>query len=96
VKTLELHKEYLVVPYSLPKLDMFAIPDFAAGATENYGLVTYREIVSLYTKNHYAAANKQRVTTMVAHELAHQIPRVDRTCIFITELYSQNCKFTIT
>lgn len=72
VKTLDLYKEYFACPYSLPKLDMIAIPDFAAGAMENYGLVTYRETALLYDEKHSAAANKQRVATVVAHELAHQ------------------------
>ncbi|KAI9393365.1 hypothetical protein POPTR_006G224500v4 [Populus trichocarpa] len=72
VKTLELFKGYFAVPYALPKLDMIAIPDFAAGAMENYGLVTYRETALLYDDQHSAAANKQRVATVVAHELAHQ------------------------
>lgn len=72
VKTLELYRVYFAVPYSLPKLDMIAIPDFAAGAMENYGLVTYRETALLYDEKHSAASNKQRVATVVAHELAHQ------------------------
>ncbi|XP_056698258.1 aminopeptidase M1-like [Spinacia oleracea] len=72
VKTLELYKKYFDVPYALPKLDMIAIPDFAAGAMENYGLVTYRENALLYDEKHSAAANKQRVAIVVAHELAHQ------------------------
>ncbi|CAN1217310.1 Aminopeptidase M1 [Linum perenne] len=72
VKTLDLYKEYFATPYPLPKLDMIAIPDFAAGAMENYGLVTYRETALLYDDKNSAAANKQRVATVVAHELAHQ------------------------
>ncbi|KAJ1423415.1 Peptidase M1, membrane alanine aminopeptidase, N-terminal [Sesbania bispinosa] len=72
VRTLELYKDYFATPYPLPKLDMIAIPDFAAGAMENYGLVTYRETALLYDDQHSAAANKQRVATVVAHELAHQ------------------------
>uniref|UniRef100_A0A5B7A6K2 Aminopeptidase n=1 Tax=Davidia involucrata TaxID=16924 RepID=A0A5B7A6K2_DAVIN len=72
VKTLDLYKEYFAVPYSLPKLDMIAIPDFAAGAMENYGLVTYRETALLYDDKHSAAVNKQWVAIVVAHELAHQ------------------------
>lgn len=72
VKTLDVYKKYFAVPYSLPKLDMIAIPDFAAGAMENYGLVTYRETALLYDDRQSAAANKQRVAVVVAHELAHQ------------------------
>ncbi|PKA63344.1 puromycin-sensitive aminopeptidase [Apostasia shenzhenica] len=72
VKTLDVYKEYFAVPYPLPKLDMIAIPDFAAGAMENYGLVTYRETALLYDERHSAASNKQRVATVVGHELAHQ------------------------
>lgn len=55
---------YFATPYSLPKLDMIAIPDFAAGAMENYGLVTYRETALLYDDQHSAAANKQRVVCL--------------------------------
>jgi puromycin-sensitive aminopeptidase len=52
---------YFAVPYPLPKMDMIAIPDFASGAMENYGLVTYRETALLFDEKHSAAANKQRV-----------------------------------
>ncbi|CAB4266557.1 unnamed protein product [Prunus armeniaca] len=71
VKTLEFYKDYFAVPYSLPKLDMVAIPDFP-GAMENYGLVTYQETTLLFDEQHSAAANKQWVATAVAHELVHQ------------------------
>ncbi|KAL5698640.1 AP-1 complex subunit mu-1-like [Ranunculus cassubicifolius] len=71
VKTLGLYKEYFATPYPLPKLDMIAIPDFP-GAMENYGLVTYCETALLYDEQHSAAANKQQVAIVVAHELAHQ------------------------
>ncbi|KAI5383232.1 hypothetical protein KIW84_070586 [Lathyrus oleraceus] len=72
VKTLGLYKDYFDTPYTLPKLDVIAISDFAAGAMENYGLVTYRETALLYDDQHSAAANKKRVAIVVAHELAHQ------------------------
>lgn len=52
---------YFAVPYPLPKLDMVAIPDFAAGAMENYGLVTYRETALLYDDHLSSASNKQSV-----------------------------------
>uniref|UniRef100_A0A0E0LUN5 Aminopeptidase n=1 Tax=Oryza punctata TaxID=4537 RepID=A0A0E0LUN5_ORYPU len=63
---------YFATPYPLPKLDMVAIPDFAAGAMENYGLVTYRETALLYDELLSSASNKQQVAITVAHELAHQ------------------------
>lgn len=72
VKTLELYKKYFDAPYPLPKLDMIAIPDFAAGAMENFGLVTYRDSSLLYDEQHSSATDKQWVTITVAHELAHQ------------------------
>jgi puromycin-sensitive aminopeptidase len=58
------HGRYFAVPYHLPKMDMIAIPDFSAGAMENYGLVTYRETALLFDERHSAAANKQRVGSM--------------------------------
>ncbi|URE48053.1 Puromycin-sensitive [Musa troglodytarum] len=69
VKTLDLYKKYFAVPYSLPKLDMVAIPDFAAGAMENYGLVTYRETALLFDDRHSAASNRQRVSYLAADSL---------------------------
>ncbi|TVU06229.1 hypothetical protein EJB05_49430, partial [Eragrostis curvula] len=72
VKSLDLYKDYFGTPYPLPKLDMIAIPDFAAGAMENYGLVTYRETALLYDELLSSASNKQQVAITVAHELAHQ------------------------
>ncbi|XP_065637095.1 aminopeptidase M1 isoform X1 [Quercus suber] len=72
VRTLELYNEYFAVPYSLPKLDMVAIPDFSFGSMENYGLVTYCETNLLYDVRHSTADDKQRVVIVVAHELAHQ------------------------
>ncbi|KAL2643510.1 hypothetical protein R1flu_011097 [Riccia fluitans] len=71
LKTLPFYTKYFGTAYPLPKLDMIAIPDFAAGAMENYGLVTYREATLLIDEVHSTAANKQRVAVVVAHELAH-------------------------
>lgn len=50
---------------------MAAIPDFVSGAMEHWGLVTYRETALLYTNATHSSTNKQRVATVVAHELAH-------------------------
>ncbi|RLM85079.1 aminopeptidase M1-C [Panicum miliaceum] len=72
VKSLHLYKDYFGTPYPLPKLDMVAIPDFAAGAMENYGLVTYREVALLFDEESSAESSKQNIAITVAHELAHQ------------------------
>nr|CAB3504785.1 unnamed protein product [Digitaria exilis] len=81
MKSLDLYKEitngnflpsYFATPYPLPKLDMIAIPDFATGAMENYGLVTYRDTALLYDELLSSASSKQQVAITVAHELAHQ------------------------
>jgi hypothetical protein len=53
---------------------MIAIPDFAAGAMENWGLITYRETAMLYEPGVSSEGNKQRVAVVVSHELAHQVP----------------------
>uniref|UniRef100_A0A8C5SLW3 glutamyl aminopeptidase n=1 Tax=Laticauda laticaudata TaxID=8630 RepID=A0A8C5SLW3_LATLA len=65
-------EEYFSMNYSLPKLDKIAIPDFGTGAMENWGLITYRETNLLYDSEESAASNKQRVASVIAHELVHQ------------------------
>ncbi|MFA5841010.1 MAG: M1 family metallopeptidase [Candidatus Paceibacterota bacterium] len=72
VRTLEFYEKYFDIAYPLPGLDMIAIPDFASGAMENWGAVTYRESALLVDENHSSASNKQWVALVVAHELAHQ------------------------
>jgi aminopeptidase 2 len=71
-RTLEFFSSYFDIAYPLPKMDLVAIPDFAAGAMENWGLVTYREICLLYDEKTTSAAIKQRIAYVVGHELAHQ------------------------
>ncbi|ERE79859.1 aminopeptidase N isoform X3 [Cricetulus griseus] len=58
--------------YPLEKSDQIALPDFNAGAMENWGLVTYRESALLYDPLSSSIGNKERVVTVIAHELAHQ------------------------
>jgi puromycin-sensitive aminopeptidase len=72
VRALEFYNGYFGIPYPLPKLDMVALPDFAAGAMENWGLVTYREVALLLDPAKTSLANKQRVAEVITHELAHQ------------------------
>ncbi|XP_065076994.1 aminopeptidase N-like [Ochlerotatus camptorhynchus] len=71
-KILKYLEQFFDIKYPLPKMDMIALPDFSAGAMENWGLITYRETAMLYEENVSANSNKQRVATIVAHELAHQ------------------------
>ncbi|XP_036026619.1 aminopeptidase N [Onychomys torridus] len=58
--------------YPLEKSDQIALPDFNAGAMENWGLVTYRESALLFDPESSSIGNKERVVTVIAHELAHQ------------------------
>ncbi len=71
VKLLGYFNDYFSIPYPLPKLDHIAIPDFAAGAMENWGCVTYRETALLVDPENSSAGTRQRVAEVVAHEMAH-------------------------
>lgn len=71
-KTLEFYENEFASKYPLPKMDMVAIPDFSAGAMENWGLVTYRVVDLLLDETTASANSKQRVAEVVQHELAHQ------------------------
>ncbi|MDD5147698.1 MAG: M1 family metallopeptidase [Candidatus Daviesbacteria bacterium] len=71
-KCLDFYEDYFDIDYPLPVLDMIAIPDFAAGAMENWGAVTYRESTLLIDEERSSTANKQWVALVIAHELAHQ------------------------
>ncbi len=65
-------EDYLEIPYAMPKQDMIAVPDFSAGAMENWGLITYREHLLLYSPRSDSWGQRRRVAAIVAHELAHQ------------------------
>eukprot|EP00062_Callorhinchus_milii_P002202 gi/632938165/ref/XP_007904007.1/ PREDICTED: aminopeptidase N [Callorhinchus milii] len=71
-KILKFFESYYNVAYPLPKSDQIALPDFNAGAMENWGLVTYRETALLYDPKLSSNGNKERVVKVIAHELAHQ------------------------
>uniref|UniRef100_A0A665W2T9 Aminopeptidase n=1 Tax=Echeneis naucrates TaxID=173247 RepID=A0A665W2T9_ECHNA len=68
---LQFYEQYYNASYPLSKSDQIALPDFNAGAMENWGLVTYRETALLYDPVESSTGNKERVTTVIAHELAH-------------------------
>jgi len=71
-RTLKFYEEQFASEFPLPKMDMVAIPDFSAGAMENWGLVTYRVVDLLLDDKASSAATKQRIAEVVQHELAHQ------------------------
>ena len=71
VSLLSFFNDYFGIPYPLEKLDHIALPDFAAGAMENWGAITYREIALLVDEANSSAGTRQRVAEVVAHEMAH-------------------------
>ncbi|XP_029959852.1 leucyl-cystinyl aminopeptidase isoform X2 [Salarias fasciatus] len=70
-KLLAFYNEFFEIEYPLKKLDLVAIPDFLAGAMENWGLITFRETTLLVGKDS-SPLEKQVVASVIAHELAHQ------------------------
>ena len=70
-RALEYYDDKFAEKYPLPKLDQVALPDFEAGAMENWGLVTFRESMMLADKT-ASVATKRSVALVVTHELSHQ------------------------
>jgi len=70
--TLHYYDTYFGIKYPMPKLDMIALPDFEAGAMENFGAITYRETDFLIDENDAPLVQKKRVAVVVTHEMAHQ------------------------
>jgi len=71
-KIVDYFGEFFGIEYVLPKLDMIALPDFTSGAMENWGLITYRVEALLYDPKVSSLNDKQRIATVISHELAHQ------------------------
>ncbi|XP_005381598.1 PREDICTED: aminopeptidase N [Chinchilla lanigera] len=69
---LSFFSQHYDTPYPLEKSDQICLPDFNAGAMENWGLVTYRESAMLFDPESSSIGNKERVVTVISHELAHQ------------------------
>lgn len=72
VQCLEFYNDYFGVDYPLPKCDFIALPDFAAGAMENWGCITFREQALLVDEKRTSLMAKQYVAHVIAHELTHQ------------------------
>ena len=71
-QTLRDYDRYFGIKYPMAKLDLVAVPDFEAGAMENFGCITFRETELLVDKKNGALSAKKEVAETVAHEMAHQ------------------------
>ena len=71
-KALAFCEEYYGIKYPLSKLDLIAIADFAFGAMENWGAITFRENLVLHDPDKTSRAGEERMCVVIAHELAHQ------------------------
>jgi aminopeptidase N/puromycin-sensitive aminopeptidase len=69
---LHYYNNYFGIPYPLKKLDLIALPDFEAGAMENFGAITYRETDMLIDPKIASVNAQKEVALVIAHEMAHQ------------------------
>ncbi len=69
---LHYYNNYFGIPYPLKKLDLIGLPDFEAGAMENFGAITYRETALLIDAKTASIGAKKEVASIIAHEMAHQ------------------------
>ncbi len=70
-QSLEFFDEYFGIKYALPKMHLISVPEFGAGAMENWGAITFRETAILVNEN-TSGLTKKRVASVIAHEIAHQ------------------------
>ena len=71
-KSLAFSESYYAIDYPLPKMDLIAIPDFAFGAMENWGAITFRENLLLHYPGITSKSGEERICEVIAHEIAHQ------------------------
>ncbi len=69
---LHYYDKYFGIKYPMAKLDLVAVPDFEAGAMENFGCITFRETELLVNEKNGTLPARKEVATTVAHEMAHQ------------------------
>jgi aminopeptidase N len=65
-------EEFYGIDYPLAKMDLIAVPDFAFGAMENWGAITFRENLLLHFPETTSAEGIERICEVIAHEIAHQ------------------------
>lgn len=69
---LSYYDKYFGIKYPYGKLDLVAIPDFSAGAMENTGCITFREVILLIDEKQGSVDLKKTIADVIAHEMAHQ------------------------
>jgi aminopeptidase N len=71
-QVMQYYNRYFSIKYPYGKLDMIGLPDFSAGAMENTGFITYREVLLLLDDKQASVNAKKNVSIVIAHEMAHQ------------------------
>jgi aminopeptidase N/puromycin-sensitive aminopeptidase len=69
---LSYYDKYFAIKYPYGKLDLIGLPDFSAGAMENTGCITFREVILLIDEQHGSVGLKKTIASVIAHEMAHQ------------------------
>ena len=69
---LSYYDKYFGIKYPYGKLDLVGIPDFSAGAMENTGCITFREVILLIDEKQGSVDLKKTIASVIAHEMAHQ------------------------
>jgi aminopeptidase N len=71
-RALQFCEDYYRIPYVLEKMDLIAVPDFAFGAMENWGAITFRENLILHYPEATSRSGEMSICNVIAHEIAHQ------------------------
>ena len=69
---LSYYDKYFSIKYPYGKLDLIGLPDFSAGAMENTGCITFREVILLIDEKQGSIDLKKTIASVIAHEMAHQ------------------------
>ncbi len=69
---LKYYDHYFGIKYPYGKLDLIGLPDFSAGAMENTGCITFREVILLIDEKQGSIGLKKEIASVIAHEMAHQ------------------------